>query len=162
MRNRFSIIFLAIILAAVSCRNTVQPGPEVLEGNKVCPFEVVTADGETMSDTNTKGHNTLILFFNTWCPDCHEWLPVIQQWQDEDTHETVILCIARGQNYDEIRPFWKENGYTMKVAPDPDKTIYDRFTGGNSHGVPLLYIIDTYGTVVKRLLQNEPLEKFIL
>lgn len=158
---RYTFIIITLILSLLtSCVYVKMYPPEIKVGDAIGPFELITADGETISNASIKGHNAVIVFFNTWCPDCHEVLPVIQEWKDHDPESpTTYLCIARGQENNEIIPYWKENGFTMKVAADPDKEIYNLFTGGNPYGVPVIYLVDKNGILYKRILQNEELSK---
>lgn len=154
--NKYIYIVAVITALLASCIKTTQYGPEAKINQPIPAFELKTVEGETVSSSSMKGHNAIIVFFNTWCPDCHEVLPVIQGWKDLDPQSpTTYLCIARGQKNDEIIPFWKENGFTMKVAADPDKEIYNLFTGGNPYGVPVIYLFDRNGILYKRILQND-------
>lgn len=159
--KKYIYIVATVIALLTSCIKTTQYGPEAKINHAIPAFELKTIEGETISSSSIKGHNAIIVFFNTWCFDCHKVLPVIQEWKDDDPQSpTTYLCIARGQKNDEIIPFWKLNGFTMKVAADPDKEIYNLFTGGKPYGVPVIYLIDRNGILYKRILQNEEMSKF--
>lgn len=160
MSNKKTFIIVLIFALFLSCNKSVVWGPEQEVGKYIYPFELKTIDGETVSSSTLKGKEAVIVFFNTWCPDCHEVLPVIQEWMEEDMNGTTYLCIARGQTNDEIIPFWEENGFAMKAAADPGKEIYNLFTGGKPYGVPLIYMVDKRGLVWNRILQNEKLSRF--
>ena len=45
------------------------------------------------------------------------------------------------------------------AAPDPQKEVYTLFTGEKRYGVPLAYVVDKDGIVIKRILQNMELLK---
>lgn len=45
------------------------------------------------------------------------------------------------------------------AAPDPEKEVYALFMEGKRYGVPLAYVIDKDGIVIKRILQNMELLK---
>lgn len=155
-------VTILLLLAFVSCapKHAEYTGPEIAVGDYIPTFELLTINGKIVSSSSIPKQGAVIVFFNTWCPDCHKALPVIQNWADKDnTEETIYLCIARGQNNEEISGFWQENGYTVEAAGDPDKSVYYSFTGNNGYGVPVVYIIDGTGRCVKRILQTEKLEK---
>ena len=160
MKTLTRIMILAL-LAITSCikRPAEYTGPEIAVGDHIPTFELQTINGKTVSSSTLPKRGAVIIFFNTWCPDCHNTLPVIQHWADKDTtDDTMYLCIARGQSNEEIRAFWRENGYTIDAAGDPDKSIYNSFTGNNGYGVPVVYIIDGAGSCIRRILQTEKLE----
>ena len=161
MRDKMLLSLLILALAGLfSCRKTGgAKNPELLPGDPIPEFELRTLYGGTVSSSSLKGEGTVILFFNTWCPDCHEWLPVIQEWADADETDTIYLCIARDQTNEAVMAFWDDNGYTMTAAGDPGKKVYDLFTGDNGYGVPVLYFIDENGICVNRILQNKKLKR---
>lgn len=159
--NKYTFIIAVMTALLGSCIKTTQYNPEAKINQPIPTFELKTIEGETISSSSIKGHNAVIVFFNTWCIDCHEVLPIIQEWKDDDPQsQTTYLCIARGQKNEEITPFWKLNGFTMKVAADPDKIIYNLFTGSKPYGVPVIYLVDRNGILYKRILQNEEMSKF--
>lgn len=159
--SRPLLVLLLLLLAFVlfSCKKTYGTAPELNVGEEIPEFEIRTLYGPTFSSSSVKGRGAVITFFNTWCPDCERVLPVIQEWMNDDPTETIYLCIARGQGNDVIMARWDDWEFTMTAAGDPDKKIYDEFTGDNGYGVPVVYIFDKEGICKKRILQNEPLER---
>lgn len=156
------LLFIAMLAALfTSCQKRgggpVSPG--VIPGDRMPAFELVTTDDETASSLSLGWRPSVIVFFNTWCPDCHEVLPIIQKWMDEDDTGTQFLCVARGQTNDEVASFWEECGYSMMCAGDPDKMVYNVFTGDNGYGVPVVYFFNDEGVCIKRILQWDEFER---
>lgn len=97
---------------------------------------------------NLKGKPSIIILFETTCPDCHAQLPEIERLHNTSGETVNVLAIARGEKAAAVTAFWKAFGYSMPVAAPGNRTIYDLFDRGSQTGVPQVYISDTEGTVI--------------
>ena len=158
MRKNLILCVLSFLAVVSSCTRVAVPGLRV--GDTLPRFEAMAIDGRTFTTDVLRGSTSVVVFFNTWCPDCHELLPVVQACYNDTNHEIAYVCIARGQKIGEVRPFWKENEFTMTAVEDPAKQIYDKFTGDESPGVPLIYILDKYGVISEILKPGDGLALF--
>lgn len=125
-----TIIFLLLLSACI----TDEPAPLIRPGDQMPWFEVTTTDGRTFTPDILRGHESVIIFFNTSCEDCRRELPLIQQ-QADDNPDVIYLCIAREESAQTIIPFWQSHDLTLPVAPQHDRSLYNRFA---TSGIPLI------------------------
>lgn len=134
-----------LLLMAGGCYQDDEPATEdevLLQIGDAMPcFEVTTLEGELVSPATLVGEETVIVFFNTSCPDCQRELPEIQREADANPAVSYI-CIAREETAETIIPFWKENHLTMAVAPQPDRKVYSLFA---RTGIPRQFHFDKSG-----------------
>ena len=78
---------------------------------------------------------TLFVVAAEWCPDCHEELPAVQKFYDEnkDRVNVVVVFISNRSSLLDARKFVESNKYTFPVFDDFDKSIV---TGFKVKGVP--------------------------
>lgn len=111
-------------------------------------FKTYTINGKNTGADNLKGKPSVIILFSTTCPDCHEQLPEIESLWYYASDVFNILAISRGEERQTVADFWNKAGYTMPVAVDADREIYNLFDRGSKTGIPQVYIMDPKGTVI--------------
>ncbi len=148
--------FLAAISAAmllVSCIREGRPGSEIAPGDRLPDFVVEMNDGSLVSTASLEGSVSLIVFFNTGCPDCREELPVIQRIYDDFGAEVRTVCISREQGSAGIEAYWRENGLTLPYSAQEDRAVYELFAGS---GVPRVYV-SSPDLVVRKVYDDDPI-----
>ncbi|MCH5241986.1 MAG: TlpA family protein disulfide reductase [Muribaculaceae bacterium] len=142
------LFFWLGLLLVSSCVNDNEPaGGNVSLYDKLPQFSIVMNTGETFNTQNLMGKISLIMFFNTNCPDCQKELPVIQElWEiyAEDDN-VVIIPISREEGEEEILEYWTENNLSLPFSPQENRDIYSLFAKSI---IPRIYISDRNGTVV--------------
>lgn len=115
-------------------------------GDSLPGFSVTLNTGQSISATSLKGKISVIVLFNTSCPDCRKEFPVIQQLYDKlaNDDDVVIFGIARAEEKESISKYWNENGLTFPWSPQSDRTVYNLFAESI---IPRLYIADKKGTI---------------
>lgn len=137
-RLKFHLIIPFAVLALVSCIREDRPdGPELVPGDHLPEFSVVLDDGSELGTSDLAGKVSVIVFFNTGCPDCREELPVIQKIYDDFGSLAAVICISREQGRSEIEEFWNENGFTMHYSAQEDRSVYGLFA---HTGIPKVYV----------------------
>ena len=147
---------LMLAWLAVSCINDSEPATAeyITTGMRVPAFTVEGAGGIRFeSPSDFADRTTLLVFFATWCPQCGNELPAINEvWESlrEDAEKKVIAISRGGEGAHEqsetiISAYWAENGYGMPWYMDPDRHVFDLFAEST---IPRMYIIDRTGTVV--------------
>lgn len=135
----YAALLALLLLVPVGCIRSDEPesDDEVLlrEGDTMPWFEVTTLTGEVVSPATLSGHESVIVFFNTSCPDCRRELPEIQLMADREP-DVSYICIARDEEAGSIIKFWNENNLTMPVAPQSDRAVYNLFA---RIGIPRLF-----------------------
>ena len=100
-----------VALLAVSCiTDDDLPTGEVYVqvGDTLPDFRVTLSDG-TEFDTSTLGGSvSLIMFFDTSCPDCREMLPRVQQVYDSfrDQEGIRMAFISRAEDEASVASYW--------------------------------------------------------
>lgn len=149
------IIFMLLCLTIVGCSSVIDDNDDnVVErvhvGDRVPSFSIAVTDGDdtrTFSTTQLTG-NTVIVFFNTWCPDCQRELPRLNQYflQHRDEPGFQMVAISRGEGEDTVEPFWAENELQIPYSAQEDRHIYELFATGI---VPRIYFVSPQGIVTR-------------
>lgn len=153
MKKKTDMLIAAPLLLTLlfSCRKQyILP---LKPGDAVPAFSVATSNGRTLTEKDLTGKTSVLVFFNTWCPDCIEELPEIDKLQAQNP-EAFFLCICRGEDLETVTSFWNKHSLTMEYAIDSKKEIYHSFAGYPGTGVPLTCIIDKDGLVKALIIGN--------
>jgi thiol-disulfide isomerase/thioredoxin len=143
-----SILLLAIFLLAASCVKTHTPTGEHLQvGERLPSFSAVTVDGKAVSDESLIGTPSVVVLFDSTCPDCHRQLPEIQRLKDASSGSILFLAISRNDDAQTVRRYWADNGYTIDVVPKDGQGLFDLFDRGSRSGVPQVYFCEVQNTV---------------
>jgi peroxiredoxin len=130
--------FLAVMAA---------PGWSVEVGESMPDFALQTFDGSKLSRATLAGKPLLLVFWNTWCPNCMRELPGINRLAEEfGPRGLKVLAINTGINDGEgkARAFWKKHGYGFPTGYDHVFEIGQAF---GVRGVPTIFLIDNKGVV---------------
>ena len=148
MRPLRQLIITLAALCAVSCaKETGADGEHVSVGETIPAFTVTTMDGATVSAATMLGKPSVIVFFDTTCPDCQRQLPEIEAVWRELEGSINAVAIAREQGPDPVRDYWHGNGLTMPVAAPGNRETFNLFDRGSKSGVPQVYVTDKEGRV---------------
>ena len=127
-------------------------------GEPVPAFEVVTLDGETLTNEDLVGRKTLIFFWQTRCPICRRITPSMVALYQKYEGELEIL----GLNVDDVlqskvsdrerRQFIAERGIEYPVAMLDEET---RAAFGNINVFPAMFWVRADGTIGELLLNYQ-------
>lgn len=139
----------AIILAATALSCTKQKeSAHLMPGEAMPPFLTYTTEGVNVGDETLKGQPSLVILFDTRCPDCRKELPEAQHVFDVYGDRMRILAIAREEEAAGVKSFWEGMGLTMPVAAPGNRDIYNIFDRNSLSGVPQVYLFDKNGTCI--------------
>ena len=110
-------------------------------------------DGSLVSTASLEGSVSLVMFFNTGCPDCREELPAVQRIYDDFGSCVRIVCISREEGRAGIESYWCENGLTLPYSAQEDRAVYELFAGS---GVPRVYV-SSPDLVVMKVYDDDPI-----
>lgn len=73
-------------------------------GDELPSFSVTLNDGTEISNESLSGKVSVIVFFNTECPDCRKELPVIQDVYEyfKNCENVVLFAVSREQGLKDI------------------------------------------------------------
>lgn len=135
--NKYTAMLALSALLPSCIREGVPGGAELVPGDSLPQFSVVMNDGARVSTPDLLGEVSVIVFFNTDCPDCREELPVLQELQGNYGDSIELLCISREQGRAEIEAYWETHGLTLPYSPQEDRTVYSQFS---RTGIPKVFI----------------------
>jgi thiol-disulfide isomerase/thioredoxin len=138
---RFLLVELVFLTVAVSPVGSAEVG-ELLPD-----FSVRTFGGATLSSSALKGRPLLLVFWNTWCPDCMRELPKINRLAEKFVPRGLaVLAINSAINDGErrARAYWAKERFKFPSGFDHDFTIGDAF---GIRGVPTIFLIDSKGVI---------------
>lgn len=142
------MIITIAALCVVSCaKETGTDGEHISVGETIPEFTVTTLDGASTGSATLLGKPSIIVFFDTTCPDCQRQIPEIEAVWGELEGSIEAIAIAREQGPDPVRNYWCENGFTMPVAAPGNRETFNLFDRGSRSGVPQVYVTDKKGRV---------------
>lgn len=111
-------------------------------GDTVPAFTVSLDDGSAFTSPNSLlGHETVLVFFTTTCPDCLAALP---RWQQAHDAGQRVVCISRAETAADVAACWAALGLDMPYAAVADRSVYNLFARS---GVPRSYTVSASGVV---------------
>lgn len=114
-------------------------------GQAAPELDTVLIDGSVLTARQTEGKVVARLFWATWCHFCVSELPGLQKLHDTyKSRGLEIIAISLDRDADDVREFWRGNGYTFPVAMRSDgiRRVY-----GGIVGTPTLFLVDRKGIV---------------
>lgn len=149
---------MLLCLTLVGCSSIIDDDDEVVErvkvGDRVPEFTVETViptEGGSVRGSFSTAHlsgETVIVFFNTWCPDCQRDLPLLNQHylQHKDDEGFQMVAISRAEAEESVADFWSANNLQIPYSAQDDRRIYDLFA---SSIIPRIYFVSAKGIVTR-------------
>ena len=141
-------------VAAVGCVWENLPSKEesskVYEGDMAPKFSTTLLDGSAVSLEEYRGAPLLLIMFDCGCPDCKNLLDDLHSAISEGEKVPEILAIGRDSDSALIEQYRADNGYTIPMAPDPDRAVYGLYA---STYVPRAYLLDAGGRIVMMTIE---------
>ncbi len=148
------LLFSSLLLALVA--GCVKDEPDAVwsleAGDKLPEFSVTMNDGRFITTETLRGKESIIVFFNTTCPDCQREFPVLQQEYEQsilDGSNVEYVLISREEGSEAIEEYWKNNGLTLPYSAQTDRTVYNLFA---TIGIPRLYYVSPDLIITKAIL----------
>ena len=148
-RRIYLFAALLIIAAAItllpSCISENEPHPgdyAIKTGERIPDFSVTADNGTVVSSESLRGKKSILVFFNTSCPDCRKELPQIQTVYEtilRDNLPVNLLCISRAENMESVGNYWSEHSLTLPFSPQNDTAVFNLFA---QYTIPRVYIIN--------------------
>ena len=143
----FTIFCLGMLTACINDeKEEVQEYDVIHVGQKLPAFNVITNDGVHFTTESMLGHKSVVVFFNTTCPDCQRELPRIDSLYRAHQNDALfsLVCIARDQQQQPIQAFWVAKGLIMPYSPQTGRKVYELFARSV---IPRIYLASTDGVV---------------
>jgi len=157
MMTRISVILSVMVWFVMAMAS---PGWSVEVGEPLPEFAIQTFDGNKASRATLEGKAALVIFWNTWCPNCMKELPEINRLAEKlgpRGLEVLAVNTAFNDSENKARAYWKKYGYVFPVGFDHDFEVGQAF---GVRGVPTIFLIDSKGVVrYKHTLIPEDMEE---
>lgn len=155
------MVFVSLILICTACiRDNSEEGTFILKsGDKLPAFSITLNNGLEVTNEEFRGKVSLIVFFNTGCPDCRKELPVIQEVYEyfKEYDDIKVLAISREQGYNDVCQYWASNDLSVPFSAQDERYVYDKFS---ENGIPLIFIINKNLVIYKVWKENECPDKY--
>ncbi|MBO4613696.1 MAG: TlpA family protein disulfide reductase [Bacteroidales bacterium] len=127
-------------------------------GAKAPDFEIETIEGEDVVLSQMKSKYTLVLFWATWCENCKEEIPRINEAISLFKRADVdIVAISIDEDESEIKKYVKDNGISFKVASDLLGWEGRVVTDYAVYATPSMFIVDRNMNIVAKPITGEQL-----
>jgi peroxiredoxin len=114
-----------------------------LVGTTAPDFELYTLDGDSVTISQFRGSPVLLEFGATWCPDCIDTAPELQ-----NLHETqanlVVLSVDSNESGSTVQTFVDKYHLTYTFALDSNGEVADLY---QVWAIPTLFFIDSRGVI---------------
>ena len=149
------MMLLYLLLTGCSSIEDDETKERVVVGDRVPLFSVeMVKDGErsTFSTAQLTGE-TVIVFFNTTCPDCQRDLPKLNQYylKHKADEGFQMVAISRAEGEDAVAAYWKDNGLQIPYSAQNDRRIYELFA---SSIIPRIYFVSAQGVVTRIFIER--------
>lgn len=136
------VIVACLVMVPASRALAVEVGEPIPE------FTFRAFDGSQASRASVAGHPVVVIFWNTWCPNCMNELPQVKKLHEQYGPKGVaFLAVNTALNDSEsrARAYWEKSGCGFPGG-------FDRyFEIGQAFGVfavPTVFLVDAAGVVL--------------
>ncbi len=110
-------------------------------------FNLKDLNGQIVTLKQSRGKPVFINFWASWCGPCRDEMPFLQETYNNYKDKGLVFYeIDWGETPDAINKFFKDNGYSMPVLLDLDRSVGQTY---KITGVPETFLIDKNGIIRK-------------
>ncbi|WP_112238824.1 TlpA family protein disulfide reductase [Kribbella monticola] len=137
-----NLLLTLAIIRRMRTMNPVQLPPEPLPiGSAIRPFTAATIDGQTLSEHDLRGGQTLVGYFSPGCPPCEAALPRFVTYAAGLDRERVLAVIVDGTAADAADDL---AAVARVVVASERDSVVDALS---AHGYPAVFLLDEDGRV---------------
>ena len=151
IKKIFTLLLIATISFSAKAQEKEKEDPTAFDvtkiGQKVPEFTFTTLDGKTINIRDLEGKTVLINFFATWCGPCMKEMPQLEKqiWPEFNDKDFYMICLGRGHDAEELKKFQTKKGFSFPIAPDKDKSIYEKFF---TRYIPRNVLVNAKGEII--------------
>ena len=151
-----------LLLSAVGCSlndDEEEQTERIKVGDRVPSFSLTVDKGgqvRTFSTTRLTGE-TVIVFFNTTCPDCQRDLPLLNDYylKHKDDEGFQMVAISREEGDASVAAYWEANHLQIPYFAQTDRRIYNLFA---TSIIPRVYFCGADGIVTRVCIEKFDVE----
>ncbi len=130
---------------------------EVAVGQPAPALTVTLADGSLFDTRDYAGQPLWINFMATWCPQCADELPLMQNYQAQLGEQATIVLVDVGEDKTTVTSFINALGVDLPVGLDQDSSIQGEW---GAFALPVHYFVDGDGVIEQIVFGGAPPEVF--
>lgn len=127
--KRLLIIFSMFMVFFSGYAKEININPEV--GAKIPNLKLENLDERKVNSRRifNNGKETLIVMAAEWCPHCHQELPEIQKFYEEnkDKINVIVIFTNRKTSLENTKQYVKDSKFTFPAFFDSDDSIFKSF-----------------------------------
>lgn len=158
---KWVLLFLlaVVILGKYTYDQLAQP---FSKGEMAPDFSLTDIDGNTFRLSNLKGQPMLVHFWATWCPQCIQELPKLDDLSKKHPEIKVITVNEDEGGTDVVAQFFGNKYPSYIILLDSEGRVADRY---KNYKVPETYLLDPSGRFLHRFIgvvswnESETIEK---
>lgn len=116
--------------------------------NQTLPdFTIVNQQQATVSKDNFAGKPTVYVAWASWCPDCQQQLPVLNELQQEYADKVQFVFVnllVKGETAESGQQYLKEKNYTFPYYADEQHEFQ---TNLQLKSIPTMIFVNQEGTI---------------
>ena len=152
IQSPFRFAAAGLLLAALSLFAAVplsgqENAGKTLIGKTAPDFTLKDASGKDFRLSSLKGKVVFLEFWATWCPDCREVLPSLQELHTKYQAKGLeVITVSVEAKIKAVRPFMEKNGYTFPalIADRKAEELQKLFLANR---IPTAWLVDRKGVV---------------
>lgn len=141
---------ICILVYAIGSTGLTLAGKAPAIGSAAPDFELTTLDGDTVTLSQFRGSPVLLELGATWCPDCQDTAPRLQELHETYT-DLVVLSVDSEEDAATVQAFADEYGLTYPVALDTDGAVSGLY---QIWAIPTLFFIDGEGIIQDMIIET--------
>jgi thiol-disulfide isomerase/thioredoxin len=126
-------------------------------GQQAPPLVVTLTDGSLLDTRDYAGQPLWINFMASWCPQCADELPMMQNYQAQLGDQATVVLVDVGEDQRTVNAFVRSLGIELPVGLDQDSSIQRAW---GAFALPVHFFIDGNGTVQQIVFGGAPPEVF--
>ena len=138
-------IFLACAVAVIAAGASVGLDANTKQKEPAPRFNAKSTNGETFSNTSTKGKVVLLEFWTTWCGYCKAEAPFVEKISHEySDKDLIVLAINVGESKKVVKKYLDQYPRTCRIVLTEDTNLAAMYA---ATAYPIYVVIDREGNI---------------
>ena len=152
-------VLLMLQLVGCSMNDDEEQTERIKVGDRVPTFSLTVENGGQVRSFSTARltGETVIVFFNTTCPDCQRDLPLLNAYylKHKDEEGFQMVAISREEGDASVAAYWEANHLQIPYFAQTDRRIYNLFA---TSIIPRVYFCGADGIVTRVCIEKFDVE----
>lgn len=152
-------VLLMLQLVGCSMNDDEEQTERIKVGDRVPTFSLTVENGGQVRSFSTARltGETVIVFFNTTCPDCQRDLPLLNDYylKHKDDEGFQMVAISREEGDASVAAYWEANHLQIPYFAQTDRRIYNLFA---TSIIPRVYFCGADGIVTRVCIEKFDVE----